>query len=194
MGEDKMSKSLGNLITVKEALSNYGADGLRVFVLGSHYRMPLKYSEEALSAAKRGAERIRYAAAVESKGGGEALDASKYRDSFIVAMDDDFNAPQALASLFDLAREINRGSDGGQDVRSAQAKLRELGEVLGLTLQERKGVDGLDATPYIELLLETRRALREAKQWALADKIRDRLSELGVVLEDAPKGTVWKRK
>ncbi|MCL0094709.1 cysteine--tRNA ligase [Dehalococcoidales bacterium] len=192
LGEDKMSKSLGNLITIKEALERYSADAIRIFVLSSHYRSPLTYSEEGLEAAERGADRLRQVAHGEGRGEKEGLDIEPYRKRFIEAMDDDFNTAQALATLFDLAREINRGNEFGYSVVSAQQLLLELADVLGLTLKPLK--ISLDAEPFIRLLISTRHRLREAKQWQLADEIRAKLGELGIALEDTPEGTVWKHK
>jgi len=195
LGEDKMSKSLGNLITIKEALSKYSPDAIRLFVLSSHYRSPLTYSEEGLEAAERGAERLRQAA--HGEGEGERVDRRAatdiYRQRFIEAMDDDFNTPQALATLFDLARDINRAGEAGFKAVEARETLKELAGILGLTLKE-PGMPLLDAEPFIDLLISTRDQLREAKQWQLADDIRAKLAELGIALEDTPKGTVWKYK
>jgi len=113
LGTDKMSKSLGNLITIREALQKYGADAIRIFILSSYYRSPLTYTEEALEAAERGAERLRHVMAINdtSKSSREALNAEPYQKRFIEAMDDDFNTAQAIATLFDLARAINQASD-----------------------------------------------------------------------------------
>jgi len=135
LGEEKMSKSVGNLITIREALERYSADAIRVFVLSSHYRSPLTYSEEALEAAEKGAERLlRAAAGRVSRPLGAKLVADTYRERFIEAMDDDFGTAQALAVLFDLARDINRTDESDMDTGDAQQTLRELGsEVLGLT-------------------------------------------------------------
>ena len=192
MGEEKMSKSLGNLVTVKEALPKYSADGLRVFFLGSHYRNPLSFSEEALAAAERGAERLRNAAAVDSNEAGAPVEADVARQSFMTAMEDDFNTPQALAVLFDLAREINRGAAEGLNSAGAQATLRESADILGMTLQRWEGAGSAEVGPFIDLLVGTRTGLRQAGQYALADAIRDGLAELGVTLEDGPEGTRWK--
>jgi cysteinyl-tRNA synthetase len=138
LGEEKMSKSLGNLITIKEALERYSADALRIFVLSSHYRSPLTYSEEAIEAAKGGVERLLRVISRDEPSGnkGEALDAEPYRKQFIEAMDDDFNTAQAVATLFDLAREINRADETGLNVSQAHEVLRELAGLLGLTLKE----------------------------------------------------------
>ncbi|MDI6815250.1 MAG: cysteine--tRNA ligase, partial [Dehalococcoidales bacterium] len=116
LGEDKMSKSMGNLITIKEALKRYSADAIRIFVLSSHYRSPLTYSEDELEAAERGAERLRQAAHGEGRGEkiGEEIDIKPYRQSFIEAMDDDFNTPVALAAVFNLISQGNRLFDEGK--------------------------------------------------------------------------------
>jgi len=136
---EKMSKSLGNLVTIREALDKYSADAIRIFVLSSYYRSPLTYSEEVLEAAERGAARLRQAVQSETRGEkGEQVDIESYRQRFIEAMDDDFGTPQALAALFDLAREINRLSDEGYSIVQGQAVLQELAGVLGLTLKEQE--------------------------------------------------------
>lgn len=195
LGEDKMSKSLGNLITIKEALERYSADAIRIFVLSSHYRSPLTYFEEGLEAAERGADRLQQAAHGEGRGEkiGEEVDIEPFRKRFIEAMDDDFNTAQAIATLFDLAREINRADEAGLEIVKARGVLLELANILGLTLKlPEKPL--LDAEPFIQLLISTRNQLREAKQWQLADEIRAKLAELGIALEDTPKGTVWKRR
>jgi cysteinyl-tRNA synthetase len=139
-GEEKMSKSLGNLITIKEALERYkphAADALRIFVLSSHYRSPLTYSEEAIEAAKGGVEKLVGTISREdpTEGKGEVFDAEPYQQRFIEAMDDDFNTPRALGALFDLASAINQAGDKGISTDKAQDTLVSLGrKVLGLKL------------------------------------------------------------
>ncbi|MDE2842254.1 MAG: cysteine--tRNA ligase, partial [Chloroflexota bacterium] len=126
-------------------------------------------------------------------GGGGCLDALPFRQRFLGAMDDDLNTPQAIAALFDLARDINRERDSGRSTAEAQRTLRELGGVLGLTFEEPvAGSDELAAKPFIDLLVNTRTELRQARQFALADRIRDELATQGVVLEDSAQGTVWR--
>jgi cysteinyl-tRNA synthetase len=144
-----------------------------------------------MAAGKAAAERLRQAVAVEDTGAGDPLEADSYRDRFIAAMEDDLNTAQALAVLFDLAREINRARDAGRGIREAQAQLRELTSVLGLKLASEAPVE---AAPFIELLITIRRELREAKQYQLADRIRNGLGELGIVLEDGAGGTTWKSR
>jgi cysteinyl-tRNA synthetase len=193
LGDEKMSKSLGNIVTIRQVLEKHSADGFRLFILGSGYRNPLTLSEEAIEAAQRGAERLQQALRTQGKAGGEKVDASTFRERFIDVMDDDFNTPQAIATLFDLAREINRGNDEGKDVSEAQSTLQQLAGVLGLTLKEAEKVAG-DAGQFIDLLVAIRKSLREAKQFQLADEIRSKLAELGIILEDTAQGTVWKQK
>jgi cysteinyl-tRNA synthetase len=217
LGEEKMSKSLGNLITVKEALERYSADGIRLFILSSHYRSPLTYSEEGLAAAERGVERLRLAARPGRESGLSAIDVTSYRQRFTNAMDDDFNTAQALSALFDLAREINKAKEAAASTSEARVTLIELAGVLGLTLKEEMlpgdaepfirlaemhnlAVEGeiedetQRAISYVDLLVEKRDELRLKRQWDLADKIRAELGELGIVLEDTPEGTVWRYK
>lgn len=193
LGQDKMSKSVGNLITVKQALERYSPDAIRLFILNSHYRSPLTYSEETLEAAETGVERLRQATNDEGEPGGKTvLDGEPFRHRFIESMDDDFNTAQAVAALFELAREINRGRDEKHDVAGVQRTLTELAGVLGFTMEEPTKPQ-LDAGPFIDLLVSVRDDLRQARQWQLADRIRDHLAESGIALEDTPKGTVWKR-
>ena len=193
LDEEKMSKSLGNIITIREALERYGSDGIRIFVMTAHYRAPLAYSEEALEAGKRAAERLHLAASVPGGEGPVAdIPGDEYRQRFTASMDDDLNTASALACLFDLAREINRARDEGRAVEEAQATLRELAGVLGLTLSERETAQGADA--FIDLLVELRNDLRNEKQFTLSDKVRDRLLELGITLEDVQGGTRWRRR
>lgn len=191
MGADKMSKSLGNLVPVREALQRFSADAIRLFCLSSYYRGPLTYSEEGLAATERGAERLRNALRDGGEATGESLSTGEYRDRFIAAMDDDFNTPQAISHLFDLAREINRGREQGLSVIEAQALLRELAAILGLTLEEPM-TGPQSAEPFIVLLVETRAELRAARQFELADRIRARLAQQGIVLEDGSSGTRWR--
>jgi cysteinyl-tRNA synthetase len=199
LGSEKMSKSLGNLITIKDALARYGADALRVFVLSSHYRSPLTYTDEIVQAAVRGVERLQRVVTREDCGGREMLDVEPYRRQFGEAMEDDFNTPQALAVLFDLARAINQAGDAGGGFSEARDAMLTLArDVLGLRLEE----SGLAGEPpeeerlRVNRLIEERARLRQEKQWSAADAIRDGLAKQGIILEDTPKGTIafWKRK
>ena len=193
LGGDKMSKSLGNLVSVEEALERFSPDTIRLYFLSSHYRSPLTYTDDGCVGMERSLERLRNALERNGGSGAGVLDAEPYRRQFFEAMDDDLNTPRALAALFDLAREINRGSDAGHEVSDAQDRLRDLGSILGLTFAQPDTDDGsaTGAGPFIELLLETRATLRQARQFAQADRIRNGLEELGVSVEDTPNGPLW---
>ncbi|MBI4337709.1 MAG: cysteine--tRNA ligase [Chloroflexi bacterium] len=195
LGENKMSKSLGNLVTIKEALARFSPDALRLFFLTSHYRSPLAYSEDGAAAAQRALERLVNALAGDTDAAGvDEVDPAPYRERFLAAMDDDLNTPQALAALFDLAREINRGREVGKSVAKARVALPELAALLGLTLKApAAGAGDMTARPFVDLLVELRTELRKTRQYATADRVRTRLEELGIVLEDTPQGTRWKR-
>jgi cysteinyl-tRNA synthetase len=219
LGSEKMSKSLGNLITIRDALKKYTADGklkytsdgLRVFVLSSYYRSPLTYTSEAMDAAQSGAYRLLRAATREDTAGnkGRSLDAKPYHDKFIEAMDDDFNTPQAIATLFDLASAINQASNSGDNIFEAQNTLVDLGrKVIGLELKRHDVTitvptaslksstyppdvvtSNTDANTLINRLIEERIKCRKAKDWNKADIIRNKLAELGVIIEDSKTGT-----
>ncbi len=193
LGDEKMSKSLGNIVTLGEALKKHSPDALRLFFLNSHYRSPLIYREDIVEAQERAVERLRRAATVDGKSSPDAIDPSPYRGKFIEAMDDDLNTPRALAVLFDMSRDINRAREADRDIGDAQSTLKELTEVLGLTLEEPASDGSDDVADLIDLLIHTRAALRAARQYELADSIRDQLIELGYILEDNPGGTTWKR-
>ena len=192
LGDEKMSKSLGNLVEVSEALERYSPDALRLFFLSSHYRSPLMYSGEGVEAQERAAERLRNAAEpTHDDPGSQSLDPSPFVERFTGSMDDDMNTPRAMAALFDLVREINRAGEDGTGTAKARESLRELTGVLGLTLE--RPASGGDDAPLVDLLIQTRAELRAARMYTQADGIRDRLEELGYVLEDGPGGTTWKR-
>jgi cysteinyl-tRNA synthetase len=225
LGSEKMSKSLGNLITIRDALQKYTPDGLRIFILSSYYRSPLTYTQEAIDAAQVGAERLRRVVSKDSAvSKGEPLDAAPYRQRFIDAMDDDFNTPQAIAALFDLSRDINKAEETGMNAAKARETLKELGGVLGLSFKapEESPLDTAplkalvsliyekaktanissitagsppdDAESLMKLLINIRKDLRKAKQFQLADELRNKLTELGITLEDTAQGTTWKKK
>jgi cysteinyl-tRNA synthetase len=198
---EKMSKSLGNVVTIAKFLEEYDADVFRLIVLGSYYRSPLTYNSEIATDNARKLERIRGALlpATGSLVEGEAVAelgraAEQARLRFVEAMDNDFNTASALAVLFELLRAINSARDGGvggAPFEVAQAVFRELAGVLGLRLDSQRK-QSQDIAPFVELLIETRMALRKVKQFELADTIRQRLADLGVTLEDGPQGTRWK--
>ncbi|WP_322807680.1 cysteine--tRNA ligase [Thermanaerothrix sp.] len=205
LGGEKMSKSLGNLITIEEFLAQHPADVLRMMVLNSNYRSPLVYTDEVVQQSERALERLRSAlrpALPDATGAPEATlqtlqaQIEATRQGFIEAMDDDFNTSGALAAIFELVRAINQARSEGatnEQLAPAQAALRELTGVLGLTLEEPAAAPSA-AEPFIDLLIEVRTELRKQKLWALSDRIRDRLAELGVILEDSREGTTWRWK
>lgn len=197
--EEKMTRHLGNFVSVQEALQKYSVDAIRLFILSSHWRGPLTWKDEGIQAAERGTERFRVAlkdwTAGPKASPGDTLceEADAARRDFIAAMDDDLNSPQAIARAFDLARVVNQARDASAAADSlsyAQGVLKELLDVLGLTLRGQTGPS--EAEPFVALLVQVRTELRAAKQWALADSIRDRLTKLGVVLEDGAGETTWK--
>ena len=190
LGVEKMSKSLGNIISLPEALDKFEPQALRLFFLSSHYRSPLFYSEEVVHSQERAIRRLRQALRVEP-GSSTPIDPEGFRTRFLEAMDDDINTPRALAALFDLAREINRGRERNADVSDAQQTLADLAGVLGLDLAESDDDAGTSAAPFIQLLVDLRSDLRSARQFDQADRIRDELTTLGVSLEDTPAGTEW---
>ncbi len=222
INEEKMSKSLGNFFTVREVLKLYQPEVLRYFILSSHYRSPLNYSEQNLDSAKAALERFYTALRDVAVGPVTAdADASDYVTRFNVAMDDDFNTPEALAVLFDVVRELNRAkAENKQDEASRiSSTLKQLGAVLGLlqddpdSFLKGRGRDvtvaltGVSATASvgtvtahvgmsnenIDDLIAQRLAARKAKNWAESDRIRDELKAQGIILEDGPQGTTWRR-
>ena len=198
---EKMSKSIGNLVTIEEFLSKHTADSLRFMVLNSGYRSPLTFNDEVIGQAERALERLASAlkpAHPEAEGiNAEQLavlktQTNKTGSGYKECMDDDFNSAGALGNLFDLVRVINQArADGATDeqLEEAQGLLKELSGVMGLSLSGKTGA--LQAEPFIELLLEVRTNTREQKLWALSDLIRDRLADLGVQVEDAKGGSAW---
>jgi len=198
---EKMSKSLGNLITIEDFLASHPADALRLMVLNSGYRNPLTFNDEVIGQAEKALERLQSALKAAAPGAAgispEALKAldeqtTATRAGFESSMDDDFNSAGALGYLFELVRVINQArADGATDeqLKSAQDVLEELSGVLGLRLRVEKESHAADA--FVDLLVEVRQDVRQAKLWELSDKIRDRLAAMGVQVEDAKSGSTW---
>jgi cysteinyl-tRNA synthetase len=204
LGGEKMSKSLGNLVTIDEFLRQRSPDALRMLIFTGHYRKPVLFNDETITSAERSVARLRGALrpATGAASTGEAVETLRLavenaRAGFVAAMDDDFNTAGALAVLFELARALNSARTAGVAgpfFAAGQATLRELAGVLGMTLEAAAAETGAEvaARPFIDLLVTVRGDLRTAKQWALADKIRNDLKGLGVALEDTPEGTIWR--
>jgi len=198
---EKMSKSLGNLVTIDDFLAEHSADVLRLVIAGSGYRKPLVFNDDVLADGRRALERLHSGLrpAVGQAIEGPAVEVlteqvCKSRAAFEDAMDSDFNTAAGLASIFDLVRVINAARDagvGGEPFADAQAVLRSLTDVLGLRLEAPK-TDNQSIAPFVELLLAVRQDLRKARQWALSDKIRDDLKALGVIVEDSAQGSTWR--
>lgn len=195
----KMSKSLGNFITVTQALEKWSGEVLRIFFLMSHYRSMTDFSEEALDAARKGYERLTTALthaarlSVDTKPGLSPV-AESAKARFNAAMDDDFNTPAALAVLFELASEINKTSPSEKAALAAlSATLLELGGVLGLTFQTASAVDDSGMDHLMNLILAVRQKARTEKDWGTADQVRDALKEAGIIVEDGPEGSTWRR-
>jgi cysteinyl-tRNA synthetase len=196
---EKMSKSIGNLITIEDFLAAHPADALRMMVLNSGYRNPLTFNDEVIGQAERALERLQSGLkAAQPQAAGlkdtAVLDeaAKVARSGYEASMDDDFNSAGALGYLFELVRVINQArADGATDeqLKAAQDVLDELAGVLGLTLRADKESQAADA--FVDLLVEIRQDVRQAKLWELSDKIRDQLAELGVQVEDAKGGSTW---
>ena len=204
----KMSKSLGNFVTLKDAFKKFDPIVVRFFILQSHYRSTLDFSEQAIEAAAKGfeklrstLERIRMEITKEKSGGDSLPDFDQLRIRFFEAMDDDFSTPQAIAVLFDLSRSINElmASPNGASTETLQKAEKFLGEsfdtVLGLSCKANAGPSGggnLEPN-LVDILIKARKEARANKLWSLSDKIRDELKALGIILEDTKDGTTWKK-
>jgi len=193
---EKMSKSLGNFFTIREVLEKYHPEVVRFLLVSSHYRSPINYSEDNLKEAKGALERfytaLRGLPEVEAAGG------EAFAERFAAAMDDDFNTPEAVAVLFEMAREVNRLREADLQAAAAlAAKLRELAGLLGVLQLEpdaflQAGAAGKVDAAQVEALIQARLEARAAKNWAESDRIRDELTAMGVVLEDGKGGTTWR--
>ena len=198
--EEKMSKSLGNFFTVREVLRHYQPEVIRYFMLASHYRSPLNYTQDNLDQARSALDRLYLS--VRDLASLKPADLDTWRKSFDEAMDDDFNTPEALAVLQNLARVINAEKDPARR-NSLGGTLRELGGILGLLRADAesylkrealdKGMDEL-GDEAINALIAERNQARADKNWQESDRIREELASGGVVLEDGPQGTTWRRE
>lgn len=199
VNEEKMSKSLGNFFTLREVLKEYKAEEIRYFIIGSHYRSQLNYSEEQLNNARSGLQRL-YGALLDTSPADVPRD-TKYQQQFDEALCDDFNTANAMAVLFDLAREINRAkTDNSENTNSLASLLKHLAGIIGLLQSDpeaylKSGVSGDSglADEVIEEMIQQRLDARNNKDWGEADRIRDELVEAGISIEDGAGGTRWRR-
>jgi cysteinyl-tRNA synthetase len=208
---EKMAKSLGNFITVREALKKYDAEAIRLFVLSTHYRSEIDFTDERLKGAETSLNRLYNSLenledakkdSVEREPNKEEQlfgdNIKKLRNEFIDAMDEDFNTPRALASLFEMSKEINRFLDEHKQVNikileTAYDDFSELGKALGLFQQEKtREIGGQLADDLVQLLFDLREELRKKGEYDLSDEIRAKLKELGLVIEDTAEGPKWK--
>lgn len=197
---EKMSKSLNNFFTIGEVLEHYDAETIRFFLLSAQYRSPLNYTQDNLNKAKSSLERL-YTALRDTKIG-PAQGGEEYITRFKAFMDDDFNTPGALSVLFDLAKAINRADDPAS-ASGLAGRLVELGSILGILYQEpatflqglgtNKSEQDNDEIAQIEALIASRKEARARKDYAAADDARNKLTQMGIVLEDGPQGTTWRR-
>lgn len=197
---EKMSRSVGNIISIESFLDEHPGDVLRMAVLNGSYRSPLVFNDDVIQQATSALERLKGGLRAEAVGEADPASEAELaarmaaaQAGFKAAMDDDFNTAAAMSHVFDLVRAINQARDSGAGPESlfgAQAELRELTSVLGLRLEAES--TSAEAGPYIELLLDIRQRLREQGEFELADSIRDGLTSLGVVIEDSKGGSAWR--
>ncbi|WGE89798.1 cysteine--tRNA ligase [Actinobacillus arthritidis] len=195
--DEKMSKSLGNFFTIRTMLEKYESETLRYFFLTAHYRSLLNYSLDNLDLARSALERL-YTSLRGCDLSVEVAGGEQYVEAFKAAMDDDFNTPGALAVLFEIAREVNKLKT--EDMAKANGLavcLKELVAVLGLLYQDPEaflqGDANNDEVAEIEALIKQRNEAKAAKNWAVADEVRDKLKAMNIVLEDTPNGTTWRK-
>ena len=203
--DEKMSKSLGNFFTVREILKSYRAEEIRYFILASHYRSPLNYSQENLENGKAALTRLYSTLRGLAPAASSDASCDAYYDAFYKAMDDDFNTPEAIAVLFELAREINKHKQQQPQTANLLATcLLRLGDILGLLQVDpevylrdvapgKTGAAGTISSEAVEELIARRLQARTEKDWAEADRIRDELDAAGIILEDGASGTRWRR-
>ena len=200
INEEKMSKSLGNFFTVREVLQEYKAEEIRYFLVDNHYRSQLNYSEQQLINARNGLQRL-YGALLDTETA-ELPQGTKYQERFEQALCDDFNTANAMAVLFDLARDINRAkSEKSEEQHDLAGLLRYLGGIIGLLqsdpesfLKSQAGKHRGITDAEIAALLTNRQVARRKKDWAKADAIRDQLDAAGIVIEDGANKHRWRRR
>jgi cysteinyl-tRNA synthetase len=192
----KMSKSLGNVILVRDLLDQAPGEAVRLALLSAHYRQPLDWSGDVLAEARRKLDRL-YRALRDTSGWEAGWQDTAPEPAFIQALEDDLNTPRALAALFDLVRDLNRSENEAERAAIA-ARLRASGEIMGLLGQDpeawyRGAAGDADEAAEIEILLQERQAAKQQRDFATADRIRDGLAQRGIVIEDGPDGASWRR-
>ncbi|QLB12451.1 cysteinyl-tRNA synthetase [Bisgaardia hudsonensis] len=195
---EKMSKSLGNFFTIRTVLEHYNAETVRYFLLSTHYRSQLNYTEENLNLAQSALERL-YTALRDTNKNAIAKGGEKFVEAFTEAMNDDFNTPNAVSVLFEMAREINKlKTENKAEANHLAARMRELAKILGFLEQDPeeflKAGSNDDEVAKIEALIKQRNDARAEKNWAAADAARDELTAMGIILEDGANGTTWRKK
>ena len=205
LGKEKMSKSLGNIITIQDFLKDHSANSFRYLILNSAYRNPILFDNETLAQAEKAIERLKGSLKPANpkteikdeevlKKFSEKI--ASVKEDFIANMDDDFNSAGALGCIFELVREINSMRDQGASqaqLDPAQDQIREFADVFGLVLEEEKSDAGQSADVFIQMLVDLRFELKKQKNWPLADQIRKELSEQGITIEDSKEGSLWYR-
>ena len=195
--KEKMSKSLGNFVTIKESLKNHSPEVLRLFLISSHYRSPLNYSDESIEEAKSSLDRL-YNSIEDLEYVSKESVKSEYSDKFHNAMQDDFNTPSAISVLFEIARQVNslKKDNEIEEATKLASELYDLSSILGLLQQDPNDYfrDGINISEsQIQSLIDKRNKARAEKDFTLSDKIRDDLLEMGIALEDRNNETVWRK-
>ena len=202
---EKMSKSIGNIISIQDFLKEHSANSFRYLILNSAYRNPIIFSPETLAQAEKAVERLKGAlkpanpkTELKDEEAVAKLNAkiAQVKEDFIANMDDDFNSAGALGCIFELVREINTMRDLGASqaqLDPAQNQIREFADVFGLVLEEEKSDSGQSADVFIQMLVDLRFDLRKQKNWEMSDRIRKELSEQGITIEDSKEGSLWYR-
>ena len=206
LGNEKMSKSIGNVISIQDFLKKHSANSFRYLILNSAYRNPILFDDDTLGQAEKAVDRMKSClkpANPKTEITDQAvIDAfnvkiAAVKEGFIEDMDDDFNSAGALGKIFELVREINSMRDAGASqaqLDPAQNQIREFADVFGLVLDDGKSDAAQSADPFIQMLVDLRFELKKQKNWALADQIRNQLTEQGITIEDSKEGSLWYRK
>lgn len=197
VNDEKMSKSLGNFFTLRDVLAEHDAEILRFFLMSAHYRSQLSYSQDNIDQAKSALERLYTSLRGVNVNSVTDLSYGGYLERFEAAMNDDLNVPEAYSVLFDLARDLNKQKDNAEEAGKLAAVLKGIGGILGFLQRDPESFlqsGGDDDAAEIEALIKARNDARAAKDWGAADAARDKLTAMGIVLEDGAQGTTWRRQ